>query len=99
MVLTWTDEQLAATIWLGFTFGPWMVIEGWVRWHRLLDRISVAGAALASLVGGATPLDLLETGNRADNASVWSSHRAVHVDGVQGDEARSTREDRRAEAV
>ena len=61
MALTWTDEQLAATIWVSFTFGPWLIIEGWVRWQRLLDRIAAAGAAHASFADADTLQDQPET--------------------------------------
>lgn len=77
MAATWTDEGLAATIWVVFTFVPWIIIEGWVRWQRLLDHIAVAGAALVLLADEGTLADLLATesadgrgnpGVRADSA-------------------------------
>lgn len=60
-VLTWTDEQLAVTIWAVFTFVPLIVIEGWMRWNRLLDRIAAAGAAHALFVDADIPQDQPET--------------------------------------
>lgn len=81
MAPTWTDEQLAATIWVGFTLGPWLIIEMWVRWNRLLDRIAVAGVALALLVSGATPADLLETARDDYNPGVRDDRARAPVDG------------------
>lgn len=79
--LTWTDEQTAVAVWLGGTFGPWLIIEMWVRWNRLLDRIRVAGAALALLVDADTLVDLLEMASAdADNPGVRDDCSRAPVD-------------------
>jgi hypothetical protein len=85
MAVTWTDEQLAATIWGVFTFAPWLMIEGWVRWNRLLDRIAAAGAALVLFAGEGTLADRQETESAdARDTDLRADPSRAPVDGDQG---------------
>lgn len=86
---SWTDEQLAVTIWVSFTFGPLLYLGLREVIVRCLRRTRVAAAALVSLADAGILQARQETVD--DYAGVWSGGVRCDLDGDSSTEERPTR--------
>lgn len=93
-----TDFRLAAWIWLGFTFGPWTIIELHRRVGLWLQNISAVAAARVLLADEDTLRDLREVAHDSTKATSHSGDVDLWACGVfptacclASDESRSER--------